>query len=279
MFAGQLDSRHQSMLPSWVRPLPKEMVRSHARRIVGRRVVLAYTSRVSNTTVHRWEPYLCEKGVLMMMRGLSLHILERMKGMGLLQDVRESLEPKNLASRPKDAGICNCAALFATERPRFTAGLIRDLEEMVHTGAPGWNTTALGTIFGEKGVHENNQPATEIVPLNEEQRQAFQTAISSPLTVVTGPPGTGKSQIVVSMIADSYLHNRRVLFTSKNNKAVDVVEDRVASWAANPLMIRTGRRFFGGLAQRLVSMLALRPSDDDRLDQDGRPSGQVDTLN
>ena len=198
--------------------------------------------------------------------GLIVDILERMKGMGLLQDVRESLEPKNLASRPKDAGICNCAALFATERPRFTAGLIRDLEEMVHTGAPGWNTTALGTIFGEKGVHENNQPATEIVPLNEEQRQAFQTAISSPLTVVTGPPGTGKSQIVVSMIADSYLHNRRVLFTSKNNKAVDVVEDRVASWAANPLMIRTGRRFFGGLAQRLVSMLALRPSDDDRLE-------------
>ena len=69
---------------------------------------------------------------------------------------------------------------------------------------------------------------------------------------------------MVSLIADSYLHNRRVLFTSKNNKAVDVVEDRVASLATNPLMIRTGRRFFGGLAQRLVSMLALQPSEDDR---------------
>lgn len=197
--------------------------------------------------------------------GLIVDILDRMKDMGLLQDVREPLEPRNLASRPKDSGVSNCAALFATERPRFTAGLIRDLEDMIRTGAPGWNTTALGTMFGESGIRENNQTAIEIVPLNEEQRQAFQTAISSPLTVVTGPPGTGKSQIVVSLIADSYLHNRRVLFTSKNNKAVDVVEDRVASLAANPLMIRTGRRFFGGLAQRLVSMLALQPSGDDRL--------------
>ena len=198
--------------------------------------------------------------------GVIVDILERMKGMGLLQDTQEPLEPQNLASRPspRDSGIFNCAALFATERPRFTAGLIRDLEEMIHTGAPGWNTTALGTMFGERGVREDNQTAIEIVPLNEEQRQAFQTAISSPLTVVTGPPGTGKSQIVVSLIADSYLHNRRVLFTSKNNKAVDVVEDRVAGLAANPLMIRTGRRFFGGLAQRLVSMLALQPSEDDR---------------
>ena len=197
--------------------------------------------------------------------GLIIDILERMKDMGLLQDVVEPLEPQNLAPRPKGAGICNCAALFATERPRFTAGLVRDLEEMVRTGAPEWNSTALGTMFGEGGVREDNQTAIEIVPLNEEQRRAFQTAISSSLTVVTGPPGTGKSQIVVSLIADSYLQNRRVLFTSRNHKAVDVVEEHVARLAANPLMIRTGRRFFGGLAQRLVSLLALQPSDDDRL--------------
>ncbi len=137
--------------------------------------------------------------------GFIIDILERMKDMGLLQDVREPLELKNLAPRPKGAGICNCAALFVTERPRFTAGLIRDLEEMVKTGARDWNTTALGAMFGERGIREENQTAIEVVPLNEEQRQAFQTALSSPLSAVTGPPGTGKSQIVVSMIADSYL--------------------------------------------------------------------------
>ena len=200
--------------------------------------------------------------------GFILNLLKRMENMGLLQDVREPLDPQRL-SNPQGAGIYNCAALFATERPRFTDGLIRDLEEMVESGAPGWDSTALGTMLGgQRGASEEEQTAIEVVPLNEEQRQAVRKAISSPLTAVTGPPGTGKSQIVVSMIADGYMRGKRVLFTSKNKKAVDVVEARVADLAANPLMIRTGRRagdrdLRHELAQRLATMLSLRPLQDD----------------
>ena len=121
-----------------------------------------------------------------------------------------------------------------------------------------------------QGTNDESGPAVEVVPLNDQQRRAVRQATSSPLTAVTGPPGTGKSQIVVSMIADSYLRGRRVLFTSKNNKAVDVVEDRVSSMAANPLMIRTGSRagdrdLRHELAQGLTEMLSLRPSEEDRL--------------
>ena len=196
-------------------------------------------------------------------------ILKRMEDKGLLQDVREPLDPERL-SGPQGTGICNYAALFATERPRFTAGLIHDLEEMVESGAPGWDSTALGTMLGiRRDASEEEQTAVEVVSLNEEQRQAVRKAASSPLTVVTGPPGTGKSQIVVSMIADAYMRGKRVLFTSKNNKAVDVVEARVADLTASPLMVRTGSRFGRKLTQHLVSMLALRPSQGDRLKYDG----------
>ena len=197
--------------------------------------------------------------------GLLRDILKRMEDMGLLQDVRKPLDPQEL-SRPQGAGIWNCAALFVTEQLRFTAGLISELQEMVGSGAPGWDKTAFATILGEhEGVGEEEQAAVEVVPLNEEQREAVRRAINSPLTAVTGPPGTGKSQIVVSVIADAYMRGRRVLFASKNNKAVDVVEARVADLAANPLMVRTGSRFGRKLTQHLVSMLALRPSQSDRL--------------
>ena len=199
--------------------------------------------------------------------------------MGLVQDVRETLDPRRLSKAlPTDlhqgVGIYNLAALFAAERPRFTAGLIRDLDEMVRTGAPGWSSTAMGAMLGvQKGTRQVDQAAVEVVPLNEQQREAVRKSISSPLTAVTGPPGTGKSQIVVSMIADAYLRGRRVLFTSKNNKAVDVVEARVSALAANPLMIRTGsragdRNLRRELIQRLAAMLALQPSHDDRLEYD-----------
>ena len=208
---------------------------------------------------------------------LTFELLERLRTHGLVQD---TVDPQNLldfrqAANARILGTFNSAVLFATERPRFTDGLVRDLQEMVDSNAPGWRATALGHILGVNTsgadiVEEEGQAAIEAVPLNEEQREAVRLAMSATLTAVTGPPGTGKSQIVVAMIADAYLHDERVLFTSKNNKAVDVVEDRVNSLATNPLMIRTGGRsgerdFRQELVQRLAAMLAMQPTQEDRL--------------
>ena len=203
--------------------------------------------------------------------GLILKILERMADENLLQEVLEPLDPRNLSNPQRltgamTQGLINCAALFAMERPSYTYGLIRELEEMVRSAAPGWDSTAFATMLGEhEGVGEEEHAVVEVVPLNEEQREAVRSAVNSPLTAVTGPPGTGKSQIVVSMIADAYMRGRRVLFASKNNKAVDVVEARVADLAPTSLMVRTGSRFLQQLTQSVVSLLALRPSQSDRV--------------
>ena len=43
---------------------------------------------------------------------------------------------------------------------------------------------------------------------------------------VPQPPGTGKSQVVVELLASCALAGRPVLFASKNNRAVDVVRER-----------------------------------------------------
>ena len=202
---------------------------------------------------------------------LILKLLKRMDDENLLPEVLDPLDPRNLSNPQRltgarAQGIANCSALFTTERRPYTAGLVRELQRMVDSDAPGWDNTALATMLGVQGnTRGNEQAAVEVVPLNEEQREAVRTAVSSPLTAVTGPPGTGKSQIVVSMIADAYMRDKRVLFASKNNKAVDVVEARVADLAPTSLMIRTGSRFLRQLTQSLVSILALRPSQRDRV--------------
>ena len=200
--------------------------------------------------------------------GLILDLVARIEEMGVVSGTHEPIDPRQL-SNLRDArsqGLTNSAALFPTERPRYTAGLIAELHEMVDSDSPGWDSTALATMLGEREARETSeQAAIEVVPLNEEQREAVRRAINSPLTAVTGPPGTGKSQIVVSMIADAYVRGRRVLFASKNHKAVDVVETRVANLATTPLMLRTGGQFGRQLTEGLVSMLALQPSRTDRL--------------
>ena len=194
---------------------------------------------------------------------LIVEILNRMEMMGFLQSLREQINPQALSSISRKKGfdrpgIHNCAALFLTNPPTYTRGLIRDLTEMVERNSPGWENTAFGTVMGERKITSKEEHAPfEVVPLNEEQRQAVRKAMSSPFTAVTGPPGTGKSQIVVSMIADAYMRGESVLFTSKNNKAVDVVEDRVSSLSTSPLMIRTGNRVGDrNLRQELSNRLA-----------------------
>ena len=60
------------------------------------------------------------------------------------------------------------------------------------------------------------------------------------VTVITGPPGTGKSQVVTNLIINCALQGKNVLFASKNNKAVDVVETRVNNLGSRPIVMRHG---------------------------------------
>lgn len=80
------------------------------------------------------------------------------------------------------------------------------------------------------------------VPLNEQQKRAAQSILDgNPLTVISGPPGTGKSQVVVSILLNAWACGKTVLFASNNNKAVDVVRERVDHFESEfPIAVRAG---------------------------------------
>jgi very-short-patch-repair endonuclease len=88
--------------------------------------------------------------------------------------------------------------------------------------------------------------------------------LSAPLTVVTGPPGTGKSQVVISLLANAAWQGSSALFASKNNHAVDVVESRANELGSSPLLFRLGKEeHHQRLAQSLAASLAESSSPDD----------------
>ena len=61
----------------------------------------------------------------------------------------------------------------------------------------------------------------------------------SPVSLIKGPPGTGKTQVVANIIMNAAINGQTVLFTSKNNNAVDVVVKRVNSLNKDlPLILR-----------------------------------------
>lgn len=66
----------------------------------------------------------------------------------------------------------------------------------------------------------------QITPLDDSQRNVIANALNSRLSVVTGPPGCGKTQVILNIMANAILQNKKVLVASKNNKAVDNVKER-----------------------------------------------------
>lgn len=86
-------------------------------------------------------------------------------------------------------------------------------------------------VQGSKGAPEiqkkGSPPILEISTLNDQQEDAVRKGLQAPLTVVTGPPGTGKTQVVTALIASAIYNNQTVLFASNNNLPVDGVHQRI----------------------------------------------------
>ena len=92
------------------------------------------------------------------------------------------------------------------------------------------------------------------------------------MTVVTGPPGTGKSQVVIDLIINQIYDNNSILFSSKNNKAVEVVITRANELSKKPFVCKLGGKagnmeLTDTLSQLLDAERSLQTEKDLRLKQ------------
>lgn len=195
----------------------------------------------------------------------------------------ERLEPEKLMDDPPipeiaRGGLYNRAILVIGDRPPYTKGLEYELPKLRDDATDeDLERSALRFFFAGEATRQPESEATddvpplvEVVPLNDEQRAAVRSAFEKSMTVVTGPPGTGKSQVVLSVLANAYVRRQRVLFTSRNNKAVNVVEARLNGLSRHPLMVRTGRRsgqrdLRAELLKFLTQVLSVSVTQEDRL--------------
>ena len=138
-------------------------------------------------------------------------------------------------------GIYDIAGLFLPTDSTFTAGAVRDLDHIAAWPLERIARTALAPILGLQSRAEIKvSAALNVGPLNGEQISAVREAVRNGLTVVTGPPGTGKSQAIVSMVASVLADGGSVLVASKNHQALDAVEDRLGGIAPEvSFLVRT----------------------------------------
>lgn len=190
---------------------------------------------------------------------------------------KEKLDPDHICFDPpltsiKDDGVYNRVGLFAVERAPYTQGLESELSKLSEIDANSYKETALykwihpETIRHDVDENSDNM-LLHVLPLNSEQEDAINLGMNRDIAVITGPPGTGKSQVVTDFIVNAAFHNKNVLFASKNNKAVDVVYARVNSLASKPIMIRIGgTQYAHTLAELIQGLLSSRTDLNDAED-------------
>lgn len=72
------------------------------------------------------------------------------------------------------------------------------------------------------------QAPTLVIGADPSQVDVVRMARTTPALVVDGPPGTGKSQVIVNLVADALARGERIAVVSEKRAALDVVANRLA---------------------------------------------------
>ncbi len=128
------------------------------------------------------------------------------------------------------------------------------LEEKIHSEPASEASNHASENFTQEAVEENWH---DLFPfdLSDTQKKIVLNARKNKLTVVSGPPGTGKSYTISAIILDHLLGGKRVLFVSRMDKAVDVVSSWLEEFVGQFAIARSGgRKAQRNLADKLDSI-------------------------
>ncbi len=106
------------------------------------------------------------------------------------------------------------------------------------------NQSALFALYrdGVEGIApEVDGAVANSLPLNRTQEEAVLMARDLPITVLSGPPGTGKTHTAVALAIDQIAHGYSVLIAAQSDDAVDAVESLLAKYSS-PRHVRFGSR-------------------------------------
>ncbi len=103
-------------------------------------------------------------------------------------------------------------------------------------------------------INQKRQPPQHLIypfGINESQLKAVKQAFASQISIIEGPPGTGKTQTILNIVANILINNRTVAILSNNNSAVENVYEKLAKDQLDYLVAKLGssdkrKNFFGG---------------------------------
>ena len=179
--------------------------------------------------------------------------------------------------------------------PQSTSDLIQDYDRLMQRigeaeGDLGEALGAAGPLLPADlrellGVQEElplatDAPLVPVVPADPSQREVVATARATRTLVVDGPPGTGKSQVIVNLITDALARGASVAVVCEKRAAIDVVVQRLEQVGLRHLLgvvhdVHVDRRaLYDQVATRLGEH-SLRDEDADALESLQEEMGDI----
>ncbi|MDP2715096.1 AAA domain-containing protein [Rheinheimera sp.] len=120
----------------------------------------------------------------------------------------------------------------------IAANVVHQLEKLpasADTALHAYCTARNGALAAGKGL---------IYPfgVNESQLAAVEQAFSAQVSVIEGPPGTGKTQTILNILANILLRGQTVAVLSNNNTAVDNVYEKLEKCSLGHLIAKLGNQ-------------------------------------
>lgn len=93
---------------------------------------------------------------------------------------------------------------------------------------------------------------------NESQKLAVGTSLSNSISIIEGPPGTGKTQTILNIVANLIVEKKTVAIVSNNNAAVSNVRAKLAKYGYGMVAASLGNNdnkalFFNNLEEQTVN--------------------------
>jgi len=132
---------------------------------------------------------------------------------------------------------------LTSKQPRLTFDYLKELSKKVNVTDDGKTVlfdqykkivkicekSVLATYLSGNHIPERKFENAPIFPfgLNLSQRKAVETALSNSISIIEGPPGTGKTQTILNIIANVLSSGQTIAIVSGNNSATANVQEKL----------------------------------------------------
>jgi hypothetical protein len=154
----------------------------------------------------------------------------------------------NAGNKGVPSGECRCAPLFAlVENSQDVRGVLFELDSLAGQRNDSLSAPLLSLLgaTSRRKSRSTTRRHHRVVPavLSKAQESILAASAGASISMVIGPPGTGKTFTVAAVALEHVARGESVLFAARSEQALDVIAVKLAQMLGTPgFIVRAGRK-------------------------------------